>query len=190
VRRLGQVRLQEARYLAMEIKWPGASLHSRPAPFQQRTNTSCYLAIPTRGFTAAVSVFRGTPPTKPLICKIWFCKICFALPGDPIDLLQAHHAGNESKLAFAKFRFAPEDIIQMSRCSCSQMAFLSLTAIHSNQPQGKTKNPAYIPVSRVRKLFSIRYLLTPILSRLPSGRCPLYGADSLGLNAQPGFDRL
>ena len=89
MRRLGQVRLQEARYLAMEIKWPGASLHSRPAPFQQRTNTSCYLAIPTRGFTAAVSVFRGTPPTKPLICKIWFCKICFALPGDPIDLLQA-----------------------------------------------------------------------------------------------------
>jgi hypothetical protein len=27
-------------------------------------------SIPTRGFTAAVSVFRGTPPPKPLICKI------------------------------------------------------------------------------------------------------------------------
>jgi len=27
-------------------------------------------AIPARGFTAAVSVFRGTPPTKPLNCKI------------------------------------------------------------------------------------------------------------------------
>jgi len=39
-------------------------------PFQQRTNTSCYLAIPTRGFTAALSVFRGTPPAKPLDCKI------------------------------------------------------------------------------------------------------------------------
>ena len=25
--------------------------------------------IPTRGFTAAVSVFRGTPPTKPLVRK-------------------------------------------------------------------------------------------------------------------------
>jgi hypothetical protein len=25
--------------------------------------------IPTRGFMAAVSVFRGTPPAKPLICK-------------------------------------------------------------------------------------------------------------------------
>src|SRR6266705_4054843 len=26
-------------------------------------------SIPARGFTAAVSVFRGTPPPKPLICK-------------------------------------------------------------------------------------------------------------------------
>jgi hypothetical protein len=26
-------------------------------------------AIPTRGFMAAVSVFMGTPPAKPLICK-------------------------------------------------------------------------------------------------------------------------
>ena len=26
-------------------------------------------STPTRGFTAAVSVFRGTPPPKPLICK-------------------------------------------------------------------------------------------------------------------------
>src|SRR5256885_5811570 len=26
-------------------------------------------SIPTRGFTAAVSVFRGTPPPKPLECK-------------------------------------------------------------------------------------------------------------------------
>jgi hypothetical protein len=43
-------------------------LHSS---FEERTNTSCYLAIPTRGFTAAVSVFRGTPPPKPLECKFW-----------------------------------------------------------------------------------------------------------------------
>jgi hypothetical protein len=27
-------------------------------------------AIPTRGFTAVVSVFMGTPPAKPLICKL------------------------------------------------------------------------------------------------------------------------
>ena len=31
------------------------------------SDTSCYRdAIPTRGFTAAVSVFRGTPPGKPI----------------------------------------------------------------------------------------------------------------------------
>jgi len=41
----------------------------RPAPFQQRTNTSCYLAIPTHGFTVVLSVFWGTPPAKPLKCK-------------------------------------------------------------------------------------------------------------------------
>src|SRR5215475_7436562 len=38
-------------------------------PFQQRTNTSCYLAIPTHGFTVVLSVFWGTPPPKPLNCK-------------------------------------------------------------------------------------------------------------------------
>jgi hypothetical protein len=41
----------------------------RPMPFQQRTNTSCYLAIPTHGFTVVLSVFWGTPPAKPLNCK-------------------------------------------------------------------------------------------------------------------------
>jgi hypothetical protein len=41
-----------------------------PVPFQQRTNTSCYLIeIPTHGFTVVLSVFRGTPPAKPLNCK-------------------------------------------------------------------------------------------------------------------------
>src|SRR2546427_3999438 len=45
------------------------SKRSRPMPFQQRTNTSCYLAIPTHGFTVVLSVFRGTPPAKPLKCK-------------------------------------------------------------------------------------------------------------------------
>src|ERR1051325_4625228 len=33
-------------------------------------HTTCYLAIPTRGFTAAVSVFGGTPPQKPLNCSM------------------------------------------------------------------------------------------------------------------------
>src|SRR5438034_11664201 len=101
-------------------------------PFQQRTNTSCYLAIPTRGFTAAVSVFGGTPPTKPLNCKIRL-----ALSGDAIARSRAHHVGDDSKLVLAKFSLSPEDITWMSRFSCSQTANLSLTAIHTVSPAGK-----------------------------------------------------
>jgi hypothetical protein len=63
-------------------------------------------SIPARGFTAAVSVFRGTPPAKPFKCEIRF-----ALPGAAIVCSWAHHAGDDSKPVFAKFSFAPEDII-------------------------------------------------------------------------------
>ena len=38
-------------------------------------------ATPTRGFTAAVSVFMGTPPAKPLICK-FFSNLLGALISD------------------------------------------------------------------------------------------------------------
>ena len=89
-----------------KIKGPEVSLHSRPAPFQQRTNTSCYLAIPTRGFTAVLSVFRGTPPAKPLDCKIRpnsfgavFC--------DP----WTESTGGEPRLSRAFLCFVPGDII-------------------------------------------------------------------------------
>ena len=52
-----------------KLKGPRTSSHPRPMPFQQRTNTSCYLAIPTHGFTVVLLVFWGTPPAKPLNCK-------------------------------------------------------------------------------------------------------------------------
>ena len=63
-------------------------------------------SIPTRGFTAAVSVFRGTPPPKPLSCKIRF-----VLSSDAISRSWAHHVGDDSKLVLAKFNLSPEDII-------------------------------------------------------------------------------
>jgi hypothetical protein len=61
--------------------------------------------IPTRGFTAAVSVFRGTPPTKPLICKfkIRLSSASFWSWADP--------TGEASLLVLAKFNLSPEDII-------------------------------------------------------------------------------
>jgi hypothetical protein len=61
---------------------------SRPMPFQQRTNTSCYLAIPTHGFTVVLSVFWGTPPAKPLNCKSVSNRL-----GARIRPAWAHHFG-------------------------------------------------------------------------------------------------
>jgi len=45
-------------------------------------------SIPARGFTAAVSVFRGTPPAKPFNCKIWSKR-----SGAPIGDQWAHPIG-------------------------------------------------------------------------------------------------
>ena len=95
-------------------------------------------SIPTRGFTAAVSVFRGTPPPKPSKCKIRFL-----VSGDAIDRSWPHRVGDDSKLALAKINLSPEDITWMSRYSCSQIVRLSLNAIHTVSFAGKTKNPAY-----------------------------------------------
>jgi len=115
-----------------ESKSAGASSRSGAVPFQQRTNTSCYLAIPTHGFTVALSVFRGTPPAKPLNCKIRF-----AVSGRAISRAWAHHAGDDSKLVLAKFNLPPEDITWMSCYSCSQIANLSLIAICTVTPAGQ-----------------------------------------------------
>jgi len=90
-----------------KLKGPGESL--LPRPFAISTKNKHLLAIysiPARGFTAAVSVFEGTPPPKPFDCKIRF-----ALPGCAIEPSRAHHIGDDSKLVFAKLGFAPEDII-------------------------------------------------------------------------------
>src|SRR5258708_37273822 len=77
--------------------------------------------MPTRGFTAVVSVFGGTPPPKPLRCKIRF-----VLSGDVMGRSRAHHTGDDSKTVFAKFNLPPDDITRMPRCSCSQTVRLSL----------------------------------------------------------------
>ena len=81
-------------------------------------------SIPTRGFTAVVSVFRGTPPVKPLDCN---CKIRFALP--VVFQPWAHRTGDDAKLVLVNFMLPPEDIIKMSLYSCSQIVRLSLIAI-------------------------------------------------------------
>jgi hypothetical protein len=44
----------------------GVAAAMRPAKSTAGRNTTCGLTTPTRGFTAVVSVFKGTPPIKPI----------------------------------------------------------------------------------------------------------------------------
>jgi len=158
---------------------------SRPMPFQQRTNTSCYLTIPTHGFTVVLSVFRGTPPPKPLNCKSVSNRL-----GARICSVWAHHAGGTPRRSCDRFRLALSDIIKTSFSFHSQfrLPFALIVYRHISRQQ---KNPAYISVSRVVEILcSIRYLLTFPLSKFDSGVRPLYGLDSLRLNTQPWLVRL
>ena len=100
----------------MESKGPGAALAwwpsartSRPMPFQQRTNTSCYLAIPTHGFTVVLSVFWGTPPAKPLNCKSVSNRL-----GARIRSAWTHHTGGTLRHSCDRIRLALSDIIKTS----------------------------------------------------------------------------
>ena len=54
-----------------EIKGAGSYLLPARAISTKNKHLLAIYLIPTRGFTAAVSVFRGTPPPKPLECKFW-----------------------------------------------------------------------------------------------------------------------
>ena len=154
-------------------------------PFQQRTNTSCYLAIPTHGFTVVLSVFWGTPPAKPLNCKSVSNRL-----GARIRSVWAHHTGGTPRHSCGRFRLALSDIIKTSFSFHSQF-HLPFALIVRPSHITTTKNPAYFPVSRVIEILcSIRYLLTFPLSKFDSGVRPPYGLDSLRLNAQPWLARL
>ena len=126
-----------------EIKRAGSDL-ALPARAISTKNKHLLViySIPTRGFTAALSVFRGTPPPKPLECKSWL-NTKGALFGDQ----WADPTGGEPRLSSARFSFVSVDIIEMSPSFRSQIVHLSLlhrlSVIH-----GKTKNPAYISASR------------------------------------------
>jgi hypothetical protein len=99
--------------------------------FQQRTNTSCQLALPTHGFTVVLSVFGGTPPAKPLNLN---CKILFLASDTALDRSWAHRVGDQPMLVFAKFNLSPEDITWMSLYVCSQFF---CTVVYSHSPAGK-----------------------------------------------------
>ena len=130
-----------------KLRGPGALVLPAPMPFQQRTNTSCYLAIPTHGFTVVLSVSWGTPPAKPSDCKIR-PKSLGALCGD----LRAKPTGGEPRLSRAFLCFVPGDIIKTSVCFFSQ-CFAFRCQVHFLNRLGTIRNPASVTVSRVGKFF-------------------------------------
>ena len=99
--------LRCARSEGWKLKGPGAFL-TLPAHAISTKNKHLLViySIPARGFTAAVSVFRGTPPTKPFDCKIWF-RHSIALSRDR----WADPTGGEPRFSRAHFRLVPGGII-------------------------------------------------------------------------------
>ena len=93
-------------------------------------------SIPARGFTAAVSVFRGTPPPKPLKCKSVSNHF-----GARLRPRWANPTGEEFVLLCAFFSFATADIIETSLGYRSQTVHLSLPSFTISSRE--TKNPAY-----------------------------------------------
>ena len=124
------------RHLSTKSKGPEA--FAPPARVISRKNNYLLMiySIPARGFTAALSVFEGTPPTKPLICKLSFVRSCATVVGRT----WAHHVGCGLKPALARFTSASGDIIEMSRFCSSRSVCLSLRCSSSCR---ETKNPAY-----------------------------------------------
>ena len=113
-------------------------------------------SIPTRGFTAAVSVFWGTPPPKPLKCKS-VSNCLGALNSD----LWAEPIGGEPRLSCAILSVVVIDIIKTSLSFCSQcFAFHYRIRIFVNL-SGKIKNPASFLVSRVGKSLSGSFTRLP-----------------------------
>src|SRR5436189_6050933 len=104
-------------------------------PFQQRTNTSCYLAIPTHGFTVVLSVFWGTPPAKPLNCKSVSNRL-----GALFGQRWAGPTGGTPWHSCAAIRLALLDIIKTSFRYDSQSVYLSFSwfTVHRSRTDKKT----------------------------------------------------
>jgi len=139
-------------------------------------------SIPTRGFTAAVSVFMGTPPAKPLICKSLSIHL-----GALVSGLWAEPTGEEFCILVAIFRFVSSDIIEMSFYVHSQAVHLWLLPVIIGFRE--MKNPARVRQAGCRNFISILYLPAWGLSKLVSGVCPRYAPHPPKPNTQPWLNR-
>ena len=107
-----------------EIEKAGSVHAPGPCHFNKEQTPPGDLLDPSPRFHGGCFGVWGTPPPKPLKCKTRSRFLC--LPGRAATRPWAHHAGDESKLVFAKLSFATEDITWMSLCSRSQIIHPSL----------------------------------------------------------------
>jgi len=91
-------------------------------------------STPTRGFTAAVSVFMGTPPAKPLICKSVSNHL-----GALISDLWADPTGEEFCILCAIFSFVLSDIIETSFFLVHRLLLFRLVTFTLPVMQGNKK---------------------------------------------------
>jgi len=151
----------------LKSKGPGAFVLPAHAISTKNKHLLAIYSIPARGFTAAVSVFRGTPPPKPLNCKSVANRLgarlrspCGVTPHQPAACgatstpqgeRWAEPTCGKPRLSCASIRLALSDIIKTSRCYRSQTVHLSLLPFTVRFRE--IKNPAYVAVSRVREIF-------------------------------------
>ncbi len=119
-----------------KLKGPEASLLPAHAISTKNRHLLAIYSIPARGFTAAVSVFRGTPPPKPLKCKSVSNHL-----GARLRSQWADPTGGKPRLSCAISSFATADIIETSLGYRSQTVHLSLPSFTIRFRE--TKNPAY-----------------------------------------------
>ena len=129
-----------------EIKRAGSVRAPGPCHFNKEQTPPAIYSIPARGFTAALSVFRGTPPTKPLYCpENSFGRPASALPARrlvPVRAAWAHHAGDEPRLVCGIFNLATADITWMS-------GSVRASSRHFRRWFRINKKPCLLAVSRV-----------------------------------------
>jgi hypothetical protein len=102
-------------------------------------------SIPARGFTAAVSVFRGTPPPKPLICKSVLNR-----PGARLRSQWADPTGREPRFSGAISSFGTTDIIIATSWFIGTHNRFTFRCCHSPSENllGRGKQKTLLPIGK------------------------------------------
>jgi hypothetical protein len=125
-----------------EIKRAGSARAPGPCHFNKEQTPLGDLPDPNPRFHGGCFSVWGHTSSEALKIKL---QKSFRFSRRAISRSRAHRIGDDSMLVLAKFNLSPEDIIEMSRYSCSQTIHLSLTAFHIASSAGKTKTLPTFP---------------------------------------------